>query len=537
MVLVVTLLTLINVPEGAAQPGFNKGDVVTFADSRDLTAVDFTEREVFFATNNGLWRVDRMTGKLLEPEFSGYGLGQTYHFGRISTLLFHWQTATLWLVTANGLYVRSLGIDEWKNIYGYGEGITRLGERNDTLFIQAKNRLSAIAVFGYRDLGDLDDFETDGIRWSTDRSQKKSKVEMPFYHSVDPLLRFEPDQGRLVDWDLASYKSSFRLIDPDFSKSYIGFPGLGIAIADDRRGSIELFQPGPVGRGIRAIALAENGIIYLGGESDKDGDGLNRFDRKNGVWDRFGRRQRWGLETKRIYDLAYHDGKLFAATEDGLLIGSPRKEGWGMYGLLEGAPKPPVWLVERVGEWLFIGGSNGIRMMMIPGGPFFDAKGPGGADLYAADAVADGDTLWLVGPQGVFKGGPEMPFELIGGDAGIDELPTRAIAVTSQTVAVGGSDGLSFFDRRSHQWREMPSRTHFEEGQITAIVARNDHFYIGTDQGLYQYNDRTGKLLLFGTDLGLPDERVEKLLIEEDTLWVGTRAGLSRLNLNAPYWR
>jgi len=520
-----------------AQPGFVPGDVVTYADSRDITAVDFTEREVIFATNNGLWRIDRLTQEILEPEYYGYGLGTTYRFGKISAILFHRQSSTLWIATSAGLLVRGLGLDYWRDVYGYGSGITRLGERNDTLFVQTKNELSAVAVFGYQNLGTLKKFDTDGVRWSTGAYPDKTNKELPFYHSVDPLLRFEVDQGRLVDWDFASYKALFSLPDPDFSRSYIGFPGLGFAIADDRRGSIEVFQPGPAGNGVRAMALAEDWVIYLGGESDKNGDGLNRFDRKEGLWDRFGRRQRWGLETKRIYDLAYDNGKLYAATEDGLLIGSPRQDSWGMYGLLEGAPQSPVWLVECVGNWLFVGGRSGIRMMMMPNGPFYDAKGPGGTDLYAADAVAEGDTLWLVGPQGVFKGIPNAPFEFIGGDAGAGELPTRAIAVTKKTIAVGGSNGLGFFDRDLHQWREMPNQAHFNGGQIISIAARDECFYIGTDRGLYQYDDISGKLLPFGSDQGLPEKRVEKLLIEADTLWVGTRAGLTRINLDTGYWK
>jgi len=523
-------------PDVNAQPGFNPGDVVTFTDSRDVTSVDITDREVVFATTAGLWFFDRFSGEPHDPEYSGYGAGRAARFGRVNAVLFHHESSTLWISTQYGLFVRYSGYKSWREVPGYGADIFRLGERNDTLFYLIGSSLKGIAVFGYRDLGMLHNVGTEGIRWSAGRSGDSSQPPLPFYHSNDHYLRFDPDKGRLVDWDFTSYQSEFYSIDREYSRRYIGFPGLGFGFGDDRRGSIEVFQPGPAGKGVRAIAVGENGVLYLGGESDQSADGLNRFDRRAGKWERYGRRERWGLETRRIYDLAYHKGKLYVASQEGLLVGSPLRESWGIYGLLDGAPLPPIWLVEPVGDWLFIGGRSGIRKMMTPNGPFFDVKAPGNTDIYAAEGVSEGDTLWLAGPGGVLKGGVESRFEYIDGDEVMGDMPARTIAVTGKTVAVGGSDGLRFFDRYTHEWRAMKGRTFFGGGQVISLAAKDDRFFIGTDRGLYQYDDHTGTLLPFGLDQGLPFIRVDKLLVEADTLWVGTRAGLTRINLNGHYW-
>jgi len=518
----------------SAQPGFERGDVVTFADSRLVNSADFSDREVFFATNGGLWKLNRNSGTMLDPEYQAYGLGKSIPFGSLSHVLFHRQTATLWVSGSEGLFMRETGLDHWTPVWGVEDDVQRLGERNDTLFLMRNSKLYGIAVFGRRDLGWLKDTGAEGIRWSPGNIQKSEINAFPFYHTFDPAFRYDPDRGRLVDRDLNEFNPVFSLIDPFQSRRYIGYRKLGIGVGDDRRGSIEVFRTGPAGR-VGAIALGKDGDIFTGGVGDSKRDGISRFDRRTGNWQPSGRRERWGGESNQIYDLAFYKESIYAASDEGLLVGNGSD--WSLYGLLEGAPKPPVWLVEIVGDQLIVGGSSGLRVMHLPKGPFEDLKTPGDAELYAADGDVDGDSIWLAGPQGLFYATIEGGVENMGAGPPFSEMPSRAVVVTAKSVVVGGSYGLYFYDRKTGDWREMPERAHFNSGQVIALAARDEAFFVGTDRGLFYYNDATGKVLPFGFEQGLPNQRVDELTFEADTLWVGTRAGLTRINLNARYWR
>lgn len=515
-----------------AQHRFETGDVITFADARDIRGVDVTTREVVMATAAGIWRLDRFTLQPLDPWFTGLGSSQAVPLGGGIAILYQRETATLWLATKSGLLAKPFGLEQWKRIGPPpGGGITSLGERNDTLFVESGGDVYGVSPFGYRFLGRMS-VGLDGIRWTGERAS--GRHTFPFYSLHDYSFRFEPSDGRLVDRDFTEFRPTFDLLDRDWRRRYICYPGLGIAVADERTWTLELIQTGPAGGDIRAIALGRNGEIWVGGDNTGERQGLSRFERQTGRWERFGRKLVWGLESQRASDLLWNDGRLYAATDEGLVVGDVTGGHWRTLRRMDGLPGTPLRALGLADGWLVVGSDEGVNRMLLPTGPFFRLSNPRLKDLRAAQVAADGDTIWVAGLQGLYRGTPEGRWESVGGDETIGDEPARCVAVSSDFVYVGGENGVRQQSRASGRWTAIRANVHLGGGQTLALAATAELLWIGTTVGLFRYDGRRGRFLRFGTAEGLPHNRIQRLVLEADTLWIGTPKGLTRFLWNRP---
>lgn len=66
---------------------------------------------------------------------------------------------------------------------------------------------------------------------------------------------------------------------------------------------------------------------------------------------------------------------------------------------------------------------------------------------------------------------------------------------------------------------------------ITSLVKYKDYLYIGSQDGITQYNLVTNKAKIINTSSGLSNGANIKLLLDENTLWVATFDGLDSINL------
>jgi ligand-binding sensor domain-containing protein/two-component sensor histidine kinase len=67
---------------------------------------------------------------------------------------------------------------------------------------------------------------------------------------------------------------------------------------------------------------------------------------------------------------------------------------------------------------------------------------------------------------------------------------------------------------------------------VRTLCVHKQTFYLGTKTGVRIYNESTGEQSLYSVKDGLPDPSVRALTIFEDTLWVATQTGLSKIALN-----
>lgn len=99
----------------------------------------------------------------------------------------------------------------------------------------------------------------------------------------------------------------------------------------------------------------------------------------------------------------------------------------------------------------------------------------------------------------------------------------RAIRRDGAGLFVGTDTGLMYRDRVGAPWRRIEV---FDGISVRAIApAGNRRFWVGSQRGLWQWRVGESPVRVDG----LPDERVDDLLIVADDMWVATRGGLAHL--------
>lgn len=88
---------------------------------------------------------------------------------------------------------------------------------------------------------------------------------------------------------------------------------------------------------------------------------------------------------------------------------------------------------------------------------------------------------------------------------------------------VGTDAGLMRRSDGESTWRPVPGF----EGQSVRVVraAADGGWWVGTQSGLWRWHDGSAPKAI----TGLPDRRIDDLLVEDDTVWAATRGGLARI--------
>ena len=119
---------------------------------------------------------------------------------------------------------------------------------------------------------------------------------------------------------------------------------------------------------------------------------------------------------------------------------------------------------------------------------------------------------------------------------GLIQNQTNTIAFDGPNVVASGAaygqyrTGITSFDPESHEFEQIESgvNTGFPRVDVNALAADSEYLYVGTDDGLYFYNKRSGQVEQHLTRRwGLTDDIVLSLAITGDSLLVGTHGGLT----------
>ena len=124
-----------------------------------------------------------------------------------------------------------------------------------------------------------------------------------------------------------------------------------------------------------------------------------------------------------------------------------------------------------------------------------------------------------------------VPFSLIVKDS------VRAIALDETgKLWLGTTDGLLRWDGKSWRiWKD--SALGLPSNRVTSLAASGAALWIGTEEGLVRLRQKNNdfEFRRFGESFGLGSQHITSLAVEErsKTLWVGTRSGVSRLEITA----
>jgi len=524
-----------------SQPRFRQNDMVTYSDSRNVWSVDIGRREVYIATDGGVWRFDRFNGTPLDPWYTGVGLYEAFPLHNARVVLWHDPTLSLWVATTamEGLFVLRTELRTWyhiKDILFAGQ-ITSLGDAGDSLLIEIDG--SEGVMFSI-------DPNSNSGRWTTFKSDPpentrwigKRNWQPHTYQNLIPSdfsIFFDPDDGTIIDWEQDIFKPVFDLLDEQEYKRYVCYPGLGLVIIDEHRRKFEILQLGPAGSDVRSIGIDDDGSIWMGGENRIKKTGFTCFDRENGTWQRFSKNLIFGMDSEYAWYLTVINNWIYFATDLGLVFCESNRDNWHTVDRFDGLAGQQIRALSSARDILFVGGERGLNRFKLPSGPVWDAGSEDLNELMTGELVSEGDTTWVAGLQGVFRIPPDALKKKSYQAQLIDEETTRTIAIATDRIWIGTNTCIKGFDRTNGTLEEYISIEGFFRGRKPLSLAANDSLlWVGTEGALYRLNRRRNHWIEYDERHGIPHPLIQRMVLEEDTLWICTPKGLTRFIWNRP---
>ena len=95
-----------------------------------------------------------------------------------------------------------------------------------------------------------------------------------------------------------------------------------------------------------------------------------------------------------------------------------------------------------------------------------------------------------------------------------------------------GGGGISYYKPgRKNPWRAF-NTNQGRAKKVVSLAATQDQLYVGSEKGLSLLDKKTEKwMTFFSAKEGLSGNFVNSLLLDRDFLWIGTNAGINRMNL------
>ncbi|MFN3821480.1 MAG: hypothetical protein ACK4OO_04030, partial [bacterium] len=385
------------------QPGWRWEDIVTYSDGRDARCVEVTPREVIVATGEGLWRWDRFTMTPLEPWVMGVGWERAIDLRGGRVILWHPETQTLWLATRSQLLYFRTDVERWKVFDYSGALITSLGDAGSEIWVEKDKRIEVLDGYTLASLGPPSDRERREVRWQGRRGWKPHSY--PPYRERDLSLRFSSRDGRLEDRDWSTFQPVYDLADEEFQRRYICYPGFGLGVGDEKTMSIEFFQLGPSGKDVRALALEDDGTVWIGGNNPDPREGISLWDRQTGTWRRFGWRLTPGIKDQSVNDIAAEGGQVYFATRGGLVVYDRNEDRFRTRDRLSGLAGDFIWTVRIFGGWLLVGSDQGVNRVRFSPELILRAGDKILDQMRSVQIAVEKDSAWVAGGEGVFQTG------------------------------------------------------------------------------------------------------------------------------------
>lgn len=273
---------------------------------------------------------------------------------------------------------------------------------------------------------------------------------------------------------------------------------------------------------VRALALDRDNALWLGTIA-----GINRY--AGIIWHVITDEAVRGQRINAV--LADHAGRIWVATEtNGLAL--REGAGWRHFTVREGLPDDRVVTLfedDAGGVWVATGTAVGLMAESRGSWRFepLDTRGLIEPPVFAFEQDAQGN-LWLGGERGGVR------WTELGGVVPVVELEDKRVNAIYQA-----RDGALWFGTRSDgvllqikgQWQALSARAsaaQINDVVVNGIVETDDgSLWVGTyNNGLWRFRDG----LWERSDMHLASPKVLALHVTGNSLWVGTRQGLSRFD-------
>ena len=342
------------------------------------------------------------------------------------------------------------------------------------------------------------------------------------------------------DGEMRNFPISYYTIDP-WQTLWAGTDGMGLFTADTR---LQYMIPLPFGLlnpGVRALCRI-GGEFWLGGiRKLDDRRGVTRWNPAAESWTYYESAFIPRFWNDEINAIAPYAGSVWFGTNNGLVRYDLQRNDWFGYSVFNGLADNRILALASDGNALWVGTKDGLDRLRLFRRGKKDSVAvrhvtPPLEKVAVYDVLWDNGRVWAATNYGlyVYHPGTKKGGYYRGADGPGAEVVT-ALTRSGDSLWVTTADRVEVYDLRNEVWVGAPARKLFGQENLLDIAANRKAVFVGTNQGLFKYDLARRYWIRYSRLDGLLDNRVQRLLLEGDYLWIGSPAGLTRFYWNSPY--
>ncbi|MBZ0264728.1 hypothetical protein K8I28_08655 [bacterium] len=479
------LFVLLQIPaDSLARFPFEEGDWIAWGDSRYIYDMEIGKRTVYFATNAGILRWDRLNRNWVYRWYSVPGpLNRAFLLKNCRAIIEDPVNSDVYVRAGGKWYRRMIGTERWE-------------ERNPSeQLLQQQEAKKQQKI-----------------------NPQQNLINHDFY-SVGTNFEL---QFRNLSWEFAMG------MDDNRGRHFFAWNGYGIGIADATTSMLELYPMGP-GAAMTMDVVGDE--IWCASRLDHEFGWVWHRDRNASKWTFDHPQIEWGLEPANANRMKIGpDGTIWLATDQG--VSYKRGNSWHQLRKQDGLPRSHVNDIAPVegGAWIAtdfglaeIDASNGLIIRPDKRSENLAYRG-----TFTAITSYNG-TVWAVGAGVLMQYTPEMGWQELKGPSTIGGATRpNVISATEGVLAIGDRLGFAFFEKK-RGWTQILSNR-WEDGQVEAIDFHEGYYWLGTDRGLVKYDPVDKDVVMYKREDGLPGSMVTEIIGEGGWLWLGTDQALVRFH-------
>lgn len=466
-------------------PRYKPGDWVAYTSVRYVTSAAESPDYMYFGTQGGVARWDRLARKWVPALTTAEGLPSN----QVRRLAYNDATDELYAETDAGNSVFRRIWNEWRFTPDFPDSLER--------------RLGPARVEGWY---------------------------LPF--GWDALT-----EGYFTDPHLQSYRLE-GAIEDSYGNSWIGTWGDFVWRQQYSGFDLEPQEWGLYNDNVAAIYL-DSGAIYFAGPSRYRGDGaLTIYDTVNSSWYYVQSRFTDGFATDAVYDFAGIPGgrMLWMATDLGVVRYDRSNGRFRTYGRAAGLTDDRVNALCLDGDLLWIGTESGIDAIYLPNDSAFSASSAEVGNARVRAIAATRDMVWLGTDRGLFRlVKPEAEWKRFDRPDGAFSRSVRSLAVSGNRLYVGTEYGIGEIDLGFSDPPRLYERVDgLPDDNIFDLAVTDSILWAATRSGLVRYVPATQESRVFTSDDGMLSHLVQDIKVDGDFLWLGTEFGVNRFRWRNP---
>ncbi len=154
------------------------------------------------------------------------------------------------------------------------------------------------------------------------------------------------------------------------------------------------------------------------------------------------------------------------------------------------------------------------------------------------NATLRGAICFLKDLQGNLLIGTQQGLYLRDKNANIKKIKTENLVISalkqfnSDSIIVGTSKGVFVLDKDYNV--QLINKKEFNNSSVLCLAIQKENIYVGTtDKGVLNWNLKTGKIINYNTENGLPSNFIYSIYVsDKQKAWIGTGFGISNLQLD-----